>query len=466
MSATRPHGGFTDGDLPGHVMRLSGFMIMGFLAMTLAQFVEAAYLGILGTEAIAAVTFTFPVVMALSAATRGIGMGTGVVLARAVGGGQNERAAVLASHGLLLDLIFNVCCAALLISFAEPLFHLLGARGEILDLVIAYVSIWAIGFPLFGLSMVGSGLMRSIGDPVFPALVMAAGAALQVLIGPFLIFGWLGLPALGVQGAAWAFVAGRSLSFLMAAYWFVLKRRMIRASFGAFLTSARTILHVGVPAMATNLIEPLSSAIITRLLASFGTAVVAGFGVAARIDAVVFMVVIGISSSTAPLVGQNWGARLFDRVDRALALCYRYCLLWGVIAATIMWIGGRLFVSLINDDPQVVATATTYLYVLPISLGFAGMLNVANGAFQALSKPAPALILSLLRVFAFYVPVALAASHYYGYTGVFAAAALANVVFGLWGRAWNQRAITKARGHRLPVDRGEGTPGSTARSET
>ena len=426
-------------------MRLSGFMIMGFLAMTLAQFVEAVYLGILGTSAIAAVTFTFPVIMALGAATRGIGIGTAAVLARAVGGGEQERAAILTSHGLLLDLTFNVFCAAMLIAFAEPLFHLLGARGAILDLVVSYISIWALGFPLFGLSMVGSGLMRSIGDPVYPGLVIAVGSAAQVLVGPLLIFGLLGFPALGVDGAAWAFVVARSLSFLMAAHWFVFKRRMIRASLRAFFASARTILHVGIPAMATNLIEPLSAAIITRLLASFGTAVVAGFGVAARIDAVVFMVVIGISSSTTPLVGQNWGARLFDRVDRALALCYRYCLLWGVIAATIMWIGAQLFVSLINNEPEVVATATTYLYILPISLGFAGMFNVANGAFQALSKPTPPLVLSLLRLFVFYVPLALAASQYFGYTGVFAAAALTNVVLGLWGRAWNRRTIVRER---------------------
>ena len=426
-------------------MRLSGFMIMGFLAMTLAQFVEAVYLGILGTSAIAAVTFTFPVIMALGAATRGIGIGTAAVLARAVGGGEQERAAILTSHGLLLDLTFNILCAAMLIAFAEPLFHLLGARGAILDLVVSYISIWALGFPLFGLSMVGSGLMRSIGDPVYPGLVIAVGSAAQVLIGPFLIFGWLGFPALGVEGAAWAFVVARSVSFLMTAYWFAFKRRMIRASLSAFFASARTILHVGIPAMATNLMEPLSAAIITRLLATFGTAVVAGFGVAARIDAVVFMVVIGISSSTTPLVGQNWGARLFDRVDRALALCYRYCLLWGVIAATIMWVGGELFVSLINDEPEVVATATAYLYILPISLGFAGMLNVANGAFQALSRPTPPLLLSLLRLFVFYVPLALAASQYFGYTGVFAAAALTNVVLGLWARAWNRRTIVRER---------------------
>lgn len=452
---TATKAGFTEGALSRHVMRLSGFMILGFLAMTVTQFVEAVYLGIVGTDALAAVTFTLPVAMALGAATRGIGIGAGAVLARAMGSGERRRAAFFATHGLMLVLAFNLACAALLIVFAQPLFQLLGARGEVLDLAVAYIAVWALGFPLFGLSMVGAGLMRSIGDPVFPGYVLTAGSVLQVAIGPFLIFGWAGLPALGVEGAAWSFVIARSLSFLLSAYWFCIRERMIRVPFRRassgqestqpFAASCRAILHVGIPAMATNLIEPLSTAIATRLLASFGTAVVAGFGVAARIDAVAFMVVIGISSSAAPLVGQNWGAERFDRVDAALALCYRYCLVWGAIAATILWLGGRWFVSLINSEPEVVAAATAYLYVIPITIGFAGMVNVANGAFNALSKPMPPLVLSLLRLAIFYVPLALVARHWLGYIGIFAATACANVALGIWGRAWNRRTIVQER---------------------
>ncbi len=451
-ATTRPAEGeanFTEGDLAHHVMSLSGFMILGFLAMTLGQFLEAAYLGFFGIEALAAVTFTFPVMMALGAATRGIGAGIGAVLARAVGAGDRERAAFLTSHGLLIVAVFNVACSALLMLYARPLFHLLGARGDILDLVVSYISIAAIGFPLFGLSMVGTALMRSIGDPAFPGLVISVGSILQAAIGPFLIFGWMGLGDFGisgVEGAAWAFVIARSVSFLLAAYWFLIRERMIRASLRRFIASCQAILHVGIPAMMSNLIEPLSAAIVTRLLAGFGTAVVAGYGVAARIDSVAFMVVIGISSSAAPLVGQNWGAGRFDRVDRALSLCYRYCLIWSLIAGITMWIGGRWFVSLINDDPQAVAAATAYLYLIPITIGFSGMLNVANGAFNALSKPFPPLVLSLLRMIVFYVPVALVASHFFGYVGIFAAAAVANVALGLWARAWNRRTVVRERG--------------------
>ena len=441
----QPEAEFTNGKMARHVARLSGFMIVGFLTMTGSLFVEAIYLGMVSTEAIAAVTFTFPVTMALGAATRGLGMGAGAVLARAMGSGDRQRATFLTTHGLLLVLVFNIACSASIYAFAHPLFHLLGARGEVLDLVVAYIEIAALAFPLFGMTMVGTGLMRSIGDPVYPGMVMAFGSLLQIAIGPFLIFGLAGFPALGVEGAAWSFAIARSLSFLVSAHWFVVRERMIRLSLRNFGDSCRAILHVGIPAMLSNLIEPLAAAVITRLIAGFGTVVIAGFGVATRIEAVVFMVVIGISSSAAPLVGQNWGARRFDRVDLALKLCYRYCLVWGLIAATLMWLGGRWLAAVVDDAPEVVAVAALYLAIIPITIGFSGMVNVAAGAFNALSKPAPPLILSVVRLGALYVPLTVAGAQLFGLVGIFVAVAATNVVTGLWAYTWNRRTIARER---------------------
>ena len=227
MSSIAPGSGpgFTEGPMSRHVMRLSGFMIMGFLAMTIAQLIEAVYLGLVGSAELAAVAFTFPVVMAFNAMTRGIGIGTGAVLARSIGEGDRERAARLTSHGLLLTIGFTVACAALLIWQSRALFTLLGARDHILELAISYMVIWCLGFPCFGLSMVGAGLMRSIGDPAFPGYVMTAGSVLQVVVAPPLIFGWFGLPALGIEGAAWSFVIARGSSFFMTAWCSCLRKR-------------------------------------------------------------------------------------------------------------------------------------------------------------------------------------------------------------------------------------------------
>ena len=443
--------GFTEGEISGHVIRLSGFMIMGFLAMTLAQLVEAVYLGIIGKNELAAIAFSFPVVMALNAATRGLGIGAGAVLARAIGAGDRERAALLATHCLILVVLFTLGCVLAGLWLVEPLFSVMGARDEVHGLAVSYFSIWLIGFPAFGLAMVGSGLMRAIGDAAYPGYVMTVGSVVQVVIGPFLIFGWMGIPELGIAGAAWAFVIARACSFVMTAHWFFLRERIVRRQIAGFVESTRSILHVGIPAGATNLIQPLSYAVITWILAGFGTSVVAGFGVASRLDSVVTMVVIGISASAAPLVGQNWGARLFERVRLALKLCYRYCLIWGVVAAVIMWVGGEFFVRLINEDPEVVATATSYLYIVPISIGFMGMMNVANASFNALSKPMPPLILSLLRMLVVYIPLAIVAGRLYGYVGVFVVTTFTNVLVGLAAWRWNESTIASEQARLRPL---------------
>ena len=428
-------------------------MIMGFLAMTTAQLIEAIYLGMVGRDELAAVAFTFPVVMAFNAVTRGIGVGTGAVLARTIGEGHIKRAARLTSHGLLLTLGFTVTSAILLAWLAPSLFSMLGARDHILDLAVSYMVIWCLGFPSFGLTMVGSGLMRSIGDPAFPGYVMTTGSVLQVVAAPPLIFGWFGLPALGIEGAAISFVIARSGSFLMTAWWFTLHKRMIRWNLAEIADSTKAILRVGIPAGATNLIQPLSAGVTTWLLAGLGPSVVAGFGVASRIDAMVTMVVIGISASAAPLVGQNWGARLYHRVDEALKLAYRYCLIWGLIAAVLMWLGAEFLVGLISDDSVVVQTATLYLYIVPISIGFMGMVNVANASFNALNKPTPPLVLSLLRLLGVYIPLALVAIQLYGYVGVFVVTAAINLLFGLLGRRWNAATIRALRAEPLSVSR-------------
>jgi putative MATE family efflux protein len=436
---------FTEGLMSTHVLRLSGFMVMGFLAMTTAQLIEAVYLGMVGRDELAAIAFTFPVVMGFNAMTRGIGIGTGAVLARVIGEGDREHAARLTSHGLLLTLLFTLACAALLAWWGRELFTLIGAQGRILELAVVYMLIWCLGFPGFGLSMVGSGLMRSIGDPAFPGYVMTTGSVLQVLVGPPLIFGWFGMPALGIEGAAWSFVIARTGSALLTGWWFVRRERMIRWNLASIGQSTRAILHVGVPASASNLIQPLSMGVTTWLLAGFGTSVVAGFGVAGRIEAVVNMVVIAISASAAPLVGQNWGARLYDRVDEALRLSYRYCLIWGALAAMIMWAAGAWFAGLISEDAEVVYTATLYLYLVPISIGFTGMVNVANGSFNALSKPGPPLVLSVLRLLAVYIPLAIVAAQLFGYVAVFVVTSLVNVLFGIAGWWWNRRTIVLLR---------------------
>ena len=446
-SSTAPHRGganYTEGDVSGHILRLTSFLTMGFLAMTVAQFIEAIYLGKVGTDELAAVAFTFPLTLALNATVRGVGIGASAIVARNMGSGERTAAGRLISHCLMLVLIFSLAFLLAALLWSHYLFAAMGASGRVQLLATQYTHIWFIGFPLFSLTMVGTGLIRSVGDAAFPGYVMTLGSVLQVIIGPFLIFGWLGLPALGIQGAGWAFVIARAVSFGMTWWWFAAKQRMLRFDLQSFGKSATAILHVGLPSMLTNLVPSVSTGVITSLLAVYGHAVVAGFGVASRVDSLVSMIVIAIAASTGPMVGQNWGARQFDRVHESLRLCYRLCLAWGVISGLIMIVGGRYLVSVINHDPQLVATAVTYLAIVPFSAGFMGVMQVASSSFNSLSKPMPPLVLSVLRMIVLYIPMAWLAARWWGYTGIFFATAAANVIVGVVAWYWNKTMLTEA----------------------
>ena len=423
------------------MIRLSAFMIMGFLTMTIAQLIEAVYLGVVGTAELAAIAFTFPLVMSLNAAVRGIGIGASSVIARVIGAGDRARGAVLTTHCLILVAAFAALCVGIGEPGARAFFVLLGAQGRVLELADDYIAVWLVGFVFFATSMVGTNLLRSAGNAAMPGIVMTVGSLLQVLIGPFLIFGWAGLPSLGIVGAAWSFVLARLVSFALCMYWIAVRERMLVAHAEGWLHSARQILHVGLPATASNLVAPLSTGIVTRLLADFGHGVVAGFAVASRIEAIIAMVVIAVSTSVGPFVGQNWGAHLFARVRHALALCHGFCLGWGVASFLVMAVAARWLVGLINDEPEVVETATMYLLIVPISLGFMGVMGVASACFNALGKPTPPLVLSLLRLVVLLIPLALIGRSLAGYAGVFGATAIANLTVGILALAWNNRTV-------------------------
>ena len=432
---------FTEGNVPRHMIRLTGFMMMGVVSFMTASLIETIYVGILGTRELAAISFTFPLVMVLQGLSMGLSVGASSVVARAVGVGDMATAKRLVTHCFVLVILLVVSFTAFTYLNVESFFELLGADVEVLDLTVMYMEIWLLGFPFLSLAMVGSTLMRATGDPVTPGYLMTVGSVLHVVIAPFFIFGWGFFPEMGLEGAAVGFIIARSINFLMYLYFMVIRDRLLIFSFAGLLTSSREILHVGFPAVASNLILPISMSITTRLLAGHGAVVVAGYGVASRIETMLFMVIISLSMSVAPFGGQNWGARKLDRVRSALNICTRFSLAWGVFSYVLLALAGGFLVSLINDDSKVVTTATHYLYIMPLAMGFSGIIMTATQSFNALGKPLPALIISILQMIVIYIPLALLGDYLWGYPGIYAASAFTAMVLGGLSWVWIYRVV-------------------------
>ena len=274
------------------------------------------------------------------------------------------------------------------------------------------------------------------------AHVVGSGAPRILALFPPLILGWLGRPALGIAGAAWASTIA-SFAAVAASATLLVRAGLLRWSLRGCWASWVAVLHVGGPAIAAGLIVPASALVVTRLLAGHGHEVVAGFNVASRVELLVVMILWCASASVEPLVGQNWGARRFDRVDSALRLANGFCIVWGALTcAVLVAFGGRL-AGLIDANPVVVEVAEAFFLVVPASMGLMGVMQVASSCFNARGRPMPAFVISLGRAFALHVPLAILGNLLWGYHGIFLATAATNVLMGASAWAWNRRSVRR-----------------------
>ncbi len=443
----------TQGPIVRHMVRLTGFMMLGFVSYTAASLIETVYIGMLGTSELAAISFTFPVVFTLQGVSMGLSIGASSVVARTIGMGDMQKVKRLVTHCLLLVTVLSLVFGVVSYFILEPVFDLLGASDVVLPLVVDYMSIWLLGLPVFTMSFVGTTLMRASGDAVTPGYLTTIGSVLHVAIAPFFIFGIGSCPEMGLAGAAVSFVIARHISFLMFVYCFVVRDRMLQFDLTGFSTSCREIMHVGLPAVASNLIMPVSMSVITRLLAGHGTVVVAGFGVASRIESTLVMLIFAVAMSISPLVGQNWGAALYDRVREAMKISNYFVLVWGALSYLLLVLFGSFFVGLINDDPEVIETANSYLIIAPLSVGFMGVMSIATHTFNALGKPMPPLVLSVLSMIVVSIPLALLGDYLWGYVGIYISGVVTTVSLSGVAYVWINRTVDTgiARALRRPL---------------
>ena len=435
----------TKGAVGAQLTRMTIPYFLGISSMILASMIETIYIGILGAKELAAYSFMFPVIMALTSISMGVGIGASSLIARAEGEGDREQVKILATHTVFLTLALTLVLSCSTYFFLEYFYSLMGAKGEVLQLVVAYAEIWVVfGLVSFTIPMVSSTVLRALGIAKMPGYIMTITSGIQLVVSPILIFGLFGVPAQGLLGSAYGFlVIGviRIIAFgvLVANENILLTTQVLKGWFLSF----KAIMHIALPSMLSSLIGPVSIGITIALLAAHGDVIVAAFGVVSRIEMLVTLILGALSSSVAPFVGQNWGAKQEERVQEGLWIAYRFCLFWGVVCFIILGLFGENLVGLINDDEQLIEAAGWFMVIVPISFGLMGIGQVAASVFIALGKPMPPTILAILRTVVVYIPMAIAFDSYWGYIGIFVSLMIANVLFGGAAYAWARIMLRK-----------------------
>ena len=315
----------TEGNVGRQLIELTLPMVWGIFAIIAFNLVDTYFVGQLGTKELAAMSFTFPVVMTLGSLAFGLGVGASSVIARAIGEGDRSRVQRFTTNSLTLGLFIVAIFVSLGLFTIDPLFTALGADAEVLPLIREYMQIWYFGMIFLVIPMIGNSAIRASGNTGTPSIIMTLASVVNIVLDPILILGLLGFPRLELQGAALATVIARAVTLVASLLFLHFKERMISLkvpSLQETLWCWKDILYVGLPAACTNAINPISIGVIISFLATFGAVSVAAFGVASRIESFVLIALSALSASIGPFVGQNWGAKKYTRVRQALKLSF------------------------------------------------------------------------------------------------------------------------------------------------
>jgi len=429
---------FTAGPITTTLIRLTLPMTFGMIGIVAFNLVDTYFVGKLGTNELAALSFTLPVILVVQSVALGLGVGASAVISRAIGEGNADQVRRLTTDSLVLALLTVLCFVIAGLLTIAPIFRFLGATEEVLPLVARYMRIWYFGVVFVVVPMIGNNAIRATGDVKTPALIMVIAALVNTGLDPLLIFGIGPFPRLEIEGAALATVISRATTFSVALYVLGHRDKMLTRTIPRVrdvLRSWGRILYIGLPTAGTRIVVPLAIGYITRVVSAYGTPAVAGYGVSSRIEFFAFTVVVALGSVLMPFMGQNWGACNHARLRLGARSAEVLALAWGAFMFVVLAVAARPIATLFNADPDVVATIVTYLRIVPLAYGLQGVLMVASASLNALNRPLHSSALALGQMFVVYVPLAMLGSRLYGLAGVFGALALAYFAGGFAAHA-------------------------------
>ncbi len=446
-----------------HVVVMSLSSSVGLVSIFLVDFVDLFFISLLGESALAAaVGFAGTLLFFTFSVTLGLTIALGALAAQRIGRGDAADARSIATSAIALGVGVSVILATAVYAAAPVLVEALGAGGETKDYAVRYMRIVVLAMPISTLGMMSSGLLRAHGDARRAMIVTLSAGATNAVLDPIFIFG-LGL---GLDGAALASVASR---FAMAAtaMYPVIRHYGGFAPFrlDRFRTDLRPILALAGPAVLTNVATPIGNSIVTRAMAPFGDAAVAGYAVVGRLTPLAFCVIFALSGAVGPIIGQNFGAGSYDRVREAIRRAVTFAALYTLGIWIVLLTVNRLVAaqfSLADDGEQLVfwfAAAVAPLFF------FNGALFISNAAFNNLRRPLWSTLLNWGRNTLGVAPFAIGGASLFGAPGVLIGQAAGGVLFGTLGLWLAFRLVDAYEDGRADPDRGWRPPLMRARPE-
>lgn len=402
-------------------------MLFGVLSLMTFHLTDSAFVGQLGRDPLAALGFTVPMQQLVSGMYVGLGIATTAIISRTLGQGDEIRAQRLG--GLVVavgaGLALTLCLA--IWSLQTLILNLLGAEQALHPVIREYWTPWLLSAWTGAMTYFSYAVCRANGDTRLPGYVMIITSLLNIALDPLYIFvfGW------GLPGAAWATITAFSLGALII-YPTLLRRRWLRFDLLQLqLTQTiRQLAGIMAPAMVSQLMPPVSGMLATALVAGFGSAAVAAWGLGTRLEFFSIVVVLALTMSMPPMIGRMLGAGEIEKTRKLVRIAIRFIVIWQ-LAIGLIWLAASGFVSgLFSRDAEVQDILVSYLLRVPLSYSGLGVCILMVSVNNALGMPIRALLISTLRLFACYLPLLWLGGQWAGLSGLMSGALAGNLLAG------------------------------------
>jgi len=413
-------------------------MLFGVLSLMTFQLVDSAFIGQLGRDPLAALGFTLPMQQLIIGLQVGLGIATTAIISRTLGEGDELRAERLGGLVVLVGAtLVLVLCVGLWLS-QTLIMALLGAEESLLPLIRTYWIPWLLSAWMGAMLYFGYSVCRSHGDTRLPGYLMVATSVLNIALDPLYIFvfDW------GLPGAALATVTSFALGCLFI-YPKLLKSRWLRFDL-AQLELARSLRQLGAimaPAMVSQLMPPASAMLATAIVAGFGSAAVAAWGLGTRLEFFSIVVVLALTMSMPPMIGRMLGEGKLERIRSLIRMAVRFVVVWH-LAIGLLWAAtSGLASELFTSDKAVSDVLGSYLVRVPLSYSGLGVCILMVSVCNALGMAMRGLLVSTLRLFACFLPFLWVGAQLGGISGLMTGALIGNLLAGVMAYLFYRRGI-------------------------
>ena len=415
-------------------------MLFGVLSLMTFQLADSAFVGQLGQEPLAALGFTVPMQQLISGMYVGLGIATTAIISRTLGSGDETRAHRLGGLVITVGATLAFLLVAALWLLQEPIMSLLGAEQALLPVIRDYWAPWLVAAWTGAMLYFGYAVCRSHGDTKLPGYMMIGTSLLNIALDPLYIFvfGW------GLPGAAWATITAFSTGALIV-FPTLLRRGWIRFDLARVqpVQALKQLNSIMAPAMVSQLMPPVSAMLATAMVAGFGSAAVAAWGLGTRLEFFSIVVVLALTMSMPPMIGRMLGAGELDRIRQLVGIAVKFILGWQLLIG-LVWLASSGVVSgIFTRDPEVTSVVSDYLVRVPLSWGPLGICMLMVSSCNALGMPLRALITSTLRLFACYLPMLWVGAQLGGLPGLMSGAFAGNLLAGTMAWQMYRRGIRR-----------------------